>query len=136
MGRPPENNELIQVRDMLYISSVDTFSQAMIPRLKHDLVFRQEQKLKLFETLSSGGERYPLMQKPRRADCPFAVDPSDEPRSLREQKSHSVRYYTPLPVIPLNSHWSERLSCNSTHSSLCRQHTLLVDLKHKYRIKS
>lgn len=120
MGKPPENNDHIA---------------AMVPRLKSDLVFRQEQKLKLLETLSTGGKRYPLMLRPRLADTPFAVDASDEPRSLEEGRARSVPFFTPLPVVPMNSHWSERLSCNPTHAALCRQHTTFLDLKHKYRPK-
>lgn len=118
MGRPPENNDVIL---------------RMVPRLKSDLVFRQQQKLKFLETLTTGGVRYPLMINPRRADRPFAVDATDLVRTHQDARAHSVHAYSPLPVLSMNAHWSERLACNPTHAALTRQHATFLDLKHKYK---
>lgn len=109
MGKPPRIDE------------------ELVPRIRKDLAFKEQQKIKMLQTLANGGFRHPLMLKPRLADSPTFVHSSS---TFARNRARSAPCLSLPTQIASHSHWSERLSCNHTYAALSRQHTTLLELQH------
>lgn len=123
MGRPPEDNDAIS---------------HVVPRLEYNFAARQLQRAEYGKYLSTGGARYPLMARKRAADRPFEEHgrPLFTPEALASATAHPSLGTAPIDGYRQDGHWSARLSMMPTHAMLAKQHMRLVDLKHKYKIKT
>lgn len=121
MGRPPEDNESVK---------------SIVPRLEYNFSARQLQRLKFGETLTTGGERYPLMDKARAADRLFESDDGQPVFRNISDVIAASNNRVGAPIVPLehNSHWSQRLANIPTHSTLSRQHSKVADIKMKFKM--